>query len=226
MSEGYELYYWPFAGRGEFIRLIFEDAGVPFKDISDRPTLLELKEGRDGFYPGFAPPYLRKGNFTLNQTPVICRYLGKEYGYWPEKEEDHWHAEQVNATIHDFIAEGRLVFHGVGFVKSYYDQVEETKPYIAWFKKERFAKWLGLFERNLAANHGGTGFVVGDKCTYVDLALLHVLRAAASQFPDEWAAIDTVPLLKAFKLRMEERPRLAAYFKSDRCRPFEGSSMM
>ena len=30
-----------------------------------------------------------------------------------------------------------LVFHGKGFVKSYYEQQEETKPYIQWFVDER-----------------------------------------------------------------------------------------
>ena len=69
-------------------------------------------------------------------------------------------------------------------------------------------------------------FVVGDKITYVDLALLHVLRAAASQFPETWEKLETIPLLKAFKDRMSERPRLKAYFASDRCRAFEGNSMM
>ena len=69
-------------------------------------------------------------------------------------------------------------------------------------------------------------FVVGKKLTYVDLALLHVLRAAESQFPDTWKELDTIPLLKAFKDRMSARPNLAAYFKSDRCIPFEGNSMM
>ena len=69
-------------------------------------------------------------------------------------------------------------------------------------------------------------FVVGEKLTYVDLALLHVLRATASQFPEEWKKLDTVPLLKAFKDRLSARPNLQAYFKSDRCRAFEGNSMM
>ena len=69
-------------------------------------------------------------------------------------------------------------------------------------------------------------FMVGDKLTYVDLGVLHVLRATASQFAEQWNALQTVPLLKAFKERMEARPNLAAYFKSDRCRPFEGNSMM
>jgi len=226
MSTEYELLYWPLAGRGEFIRLIFEDAGVPFKDNSDVQAITAIKEGKEAFYPSFAPPFLKRGDFTLSQTAVICRYLGKQFGYWPDKEEDQWHAEQVNTTIHDFIAEGRLVFHGTGFVKSYYDQKEETKPYIEWFKKERIEKWLNVFEKVLNANNDGRGYVVGDKCTYVDLALLHVLRAAESQFPDEWAAVSSVPLLKAFKQRMQERPRLAEYFKSDRCRAFEGNSMM
>ena len=44
----------------------------------------------------------------LFQTPVICKYVGKKFGLWPETEEDEWHADQVNTTIHDFIAEGHL----------------------------------------------------------------------------------------------------------------------
>ena len=69
-------------------------------------------------------------------------------------------------------------------------------------------------------------FVVGDKLTYVDLALLHVLRAAKSQFSEAFNALNTIPLLKAFMERISARPNLAAYFASDRCRPFEGNSMM
>ena len=64
--------------------------------------------------------------------------------------------------------------------------------------------------------------------TYVDLALLHVLRATAAQFPDEWKAtvMREFPVVTSFKARMEERPRLKAYFASERCRPFGGDSMM
>ena len=34
--------------------------------------------------------------------------MGKKFGLWPESEEDVWHAEQINATVHDYIAEGML----------------------------------------------------------------------------------------------------------------------
>ena len=61
MSTEYELLYWPLAGRGEFIRLIFEDAGVPFKDNSDVQAITAIKEGKEAFYPSFAPPFLKRG---------------------------------------------------------------------------------------------------------------------------------------------------------------------
>merc|ERR1711893_115829 len=130
-------------------------------DITDKDEVMAVKMGDRGFYPGFAPPYIKKGDFTLNQTQVICKYLGKQFGLWPETEQDAWHADQINTTIHDYIAEGRLVFHGRGFVESYYTQKEETKPYIEWFKRERIEKWLAVLEKNLKANNGGNGFLVG-----------------------------------------------------------------
>ena len=67
-------------------------------------------------------------------------------------------------------------------------------------------------------------FVLGDKLTYVDLALLQVIRNCSNQFSSDWLSMD-LPLLKAFKDRMEARPNLEKYFKSDKCMPFEGNSM-
>ena len=61
--------------------------------------------------------------------------------------------------------------------------------------------------------------------TYVDIALLVALWATEAQFPEAWAEQD-VPLLKAFKRRMEVRPNVAAYRTSDRYLPFSGYSMM
>ena len=56
--------------------------------------------------------------------------------------------------------------------------------------------------------------------------MLHILRTTESQFPETWECLDYIPLLKAFKERVMARPNLAAYFKSDRCLPFSGDSMM
>ena len=69
-------------------------------------------------------------------------------------------------------------------------------------------------------------FCIGKKCTYVDLTLFHCLRATEAQWPEVWAQADYIPALKTFKERMAARPKMAAYLKSDRCRPFAGDSMM
>jgi glutathione S-transferase len=37
-SPAYELYYWPgIQGRGEFVRLVLEDAGADYVDIGRQP---------------------------------------------------------------------------------------------------------------------------------------------------------------------------------------------
>ncbi|XP_076460332.1 glutathione S-transferase-like [Babylonia areolata] len=232
-EDVYKVYYWDpqkvmqgGPGRSEFIKLVLEEAGVPYMMVHDK--VLELfRQGQWTGYPVFAVPVIEKGGFSLSQTGVACRYLGKKHGLYPASEEDEWHADQINTTVHDYIGEGRLAFHGKNWAASYFDQVEETKPYQELFVKERMPKFLQHFEKALAANKGGRGFMVGDSVTYVDLAVLHVLRATQSQFPEAWEAQKTsIPLLVAFKDRMSERPRLKAYFASSRCLPFSGNSMM
>ncbi|PVD30114.1 hypothetical protein C0Q70_09376 [Pomacea canaliculata] len=229
-EEPWKLYYYDKQllqggpGRAGFVRLMFEEAGVPYIEENERIYQL-FRGGEWKGYPTFAPPLIQRDDFSLSQTGIICKYLGKKYGLYPTNEVDEWHAEQVNATIHDYIGEGRLAFHGKNWTASYFAQVEETKPYIEFFTKERLPNFLRHFENVLKANNGGHGFLFGNNVTYVDLGLLHVLRATEAQFPEAWAA-QSLPLLKAFKQRMEERPRIAAYINSDRYLPFSGNSMM
>ncbi|KAK7110297.1 glutathione S-transferase P 1-like isoform X2 [Littorina saxatilis] len=230
-EEAWKLYYHSLErlqgsyGRAEFVRLVLEEAGVSYKMVHDNIAQL-FKGGEWQGYPAFAPPLIQRGDFSLSQTGVICKFLGKKYGLYPTTEEDEWHADQLNTTVHDYIAEGRLSFHGKEWASSYLEQVEETKPYQEYFIKERMPKFLQHFEKALTANNGGKGFLVGNSVTYVDLALLHVLRATEAQFPAEWGALTSVPLLKAYQQRLQQRPRLQEYFNSDRWRPFSGNSMM
>lgn len=231
MADWEILYYnAPFAGRAEFVRLIFEEAGVPYTEPmktfeETRDTIMNNKLG--GF-PVMFPPVLKRGDFHLCQTSVICKYLGEEFGLMPKSEEEKWQADQVNATIHDFVAEGRLAFHAKHWVGSYHDQKEETQPYIDWFVKERLPKWLKHFELVLKNNNGGNGFCFGEEVTYVDLALLQCLRGCEGSYKKGFESADYCPLLKAFKARMEARPKLAAYYKSERYakHPQDTNSMM
>jgi hypothetical protein len=88
-------------------------------------------------------------------------------GIYPDTIEDKLHAEQVSACCHDYIAEGRLAFHGIYPVGSYSIQKEETQPYIDRFVDERFPRWMKYFERVLASNNGGKGY------DFFELLLMH-----------------------------------------------------
>ena len=55
---GYELYYWPgIQGRGEFIRLALEQAGLSYIDVAREadgiPALMRFLEGEDVVVIGF-----------------------------------------------------------------------------------------------------------------------------------------------------------------------------
>lgn len=228
MASDWVLYYWNgFPGRGEFARLVFEEAGVKYTEVNDRDVIVnEIIQGKGDGHPMFAPPVIKKGNFKLSQCHAICRYLGEEFGLTADTTEEKALAEQLSISCHDYIAEGRLAFHGIDPLASYSTQTEETKPYIERFINTRFPRWLKYFERALKYNNDGIGFVIGNKCTYLDLTLFHCLRATEAQFPEPWANADYIPALKAFKERMAARPNIAAYLKSGRCRAFAGDSMM
>lgn len=99
-NSPWELYYWAsikedgknhMIGRGEFVRLMFEVAGVPYIDhgILDPASVFSfVYKGGNPDFPIFAPPAIKKGGFVLSQTPAIMKYLGKELGFYPSRKED------------------------------------------------------------------------------------------------------------------------------------------
>ena len=81
----YELYYWPgIQGRGEFVRLLLEEAGAGYLDMARQSNaeeaLLAFLEQQDLAQPPFAPPFLKDGNVIIGQTAAILLYLGDRHG--------------------------------------------------------------------------------------------------------------------------------------------------
>ena len=77
-QEPWELYYWYFTGedgkskmvgRGEFIRLLFETTGTPYvekgKEGREKVIAMLHRSGQNPGTPLFAPPIIKKGDFTL-----------------------------------------------------------------------------------------------------------------------------------------------------------------
>ena len=87
----YELYYWAsIQGRGEFVRLTLEEAGVT-TSMSPAPTAarnacLHCSTTRRSSCPPFAPPFLKVGNRLIGQTANILLFLGERHGLAPKSE--------------------------------------------------------------------------------------------------------------------------------------------
>lgn len=236
MSEPeFTLYYWPgFAGRAEFIRLMFAIAAVPFRDLAkeapeeSRKEIIAIRSGANpDFGVVFAPPFLKTSSgLALCQTSVIVKYIAKRFGFSPADLDAEATADMISACVMDYLAEGRSAFHPKEPFGSYSSQVAEAAVAVAKFTSAggRFSTWLSYFERALARNGGGRGFFVGDALSYADVTVLHAMRASESQFPEAWAALD-VPVLKAWYARMTSSPRVAEYIAT-KATPFAGDSMM
>lgn len=153
----WKLIYWHYLpGRGDFIRLLFEEAGVPYDDVCRRegkstavlrhfkvsdPEAQKLFQEDASSYPVSAPPIIVRGDFIMNSTPAILVYLGKKFGLYPSGgDEEEAHALQINNLVTDFVAEGYDCFHPKSKLVPYEPQKEEAEPFIKTFVAERLSK--------------------------------------------------------------------------------------
>ena len=230
-TPSYELFYWPtIQGRGEFVRLVFEEAGLPYVDVGRLPeregggraAIVKLLEDDAAGTPPFAPPVLRVGTLRLAQTALICRTVAAQGGLLPTDEEDRWRADQLMLTVMDLVVEAHDAHHPIAKSLYYEEQQAEAQRRAAVFIKERMPKALGYFERVLRANAAGKGQVlVGNAQCYVDLALFQLVAGLAYAFPRALAALaPQAPRVMALHAAVMERPRIAAYLASPRRLPF------
>jgi len=222
----YELFYWPdIQGRGEFVRLALEDADADYDDVarSDKgmALMMTILEGKTAIRPPFAPPFLRHGRQTIAQVANILLYLGPRLGLAPRGQADRLFVHQLQLTVTDLVAEAHDTHHPVASSLYYADQKPEAKRRAKDFRENRAPKYLGYFEKLLAANPKGEEWLVGADATYVDLSLFQVVEGLRYAFPRSMAKQEKHwPLLTALHDRVARRPRIAAYLKSPRRLPF------
>jgi glutathione S-transferase len=217
MSE-YSLYYWPsIQGRGEFVRLVLEEAGASYVDVARQPSGMDQMMRIVKSSPCFAPPILAHGDLLISQTATICRYLGERHNLVPADAGGRFRVDQHQLTIADFVQEAHDTHHPLDPMEYYEKQKEPARLRAAAFTSHRMPKYLGFFERTL----GGREFLVGDALTYVDLSMFQVVEGLAYAFPKAFArTIANCPGLRGLRDRVAARPRIAAYLASDRRIPF------
>jgi len=223
-APDYELYYWPhIPGRGEFVRLVLEEAGASYADVARRPreegggfeAVLPYYAGENAGHPVLAPPILRHGEFVLAQTAAICDYLGRRHGLTPADPTGASHALELQLTVADLVLEAHDTHHPLGAALYYEDQKPEARRRAEGFTAERVPRFLAYFER-VRAHHGGP-YLLGAAVCHADLGLFQALEGLAYAFPRAFArAAQDVPELLALRDRVRARPRIAAYLASER----------
>lgn len=224
----YTLIYWSgLQGRGEFVRLVLEQAGVAYRDLARLPedvgggdkAVVAHLYGKGPGQPSFAPPILLDGDFKLAQMPAICAYLAERHDLVAETATARSRALQLMLTVADVVNEAHDVHHPLGTSLYYEDQKDAALVAAKHFRKPRLATWLGYFEKVLADN-GGV-FLVGTQTSYVDLALFQLLEGLRYAFPKTMAPLLTAnPLVAALVERVSASARIAEYLASERRIPF------
>jgi glutathione S-transferase len=223
----YQLLYWSgIQGRGEFVRLAFEDAGVPYEDVGRGPdgdaAIERLLVEPGPWLTPFGPPALRHGDVLVAQTAAILHYLAPRLGLVPGDEASRLRAHQVQLTIADLVAEVHDTHHPISVALHYEDQKREAARRAEWFVRRRIPQFLRYFDRALDSNPAGGGrWLVGSECTYVDLSLFQLIAGLRYAFPRAMRRHERrFPRLGALHDAVAARPRIAAYLASDGRIPF------
>jgi glutathione S-transferase len=226
----YELYYWPhIQGRGEYVRLALEEGAADYVDVGRQPesegggrpaVARMLEKAADGRTP-FAPPILKAVKLLISQTANILLYLGPRLGLAPDAEAARLWTHQLQLTLSDLMVEAHDTHHPIAKSLYYEDQKPESLRRAADFRALRLPKFLGYFERVLAANPAGDRHLVGKSLTYADLSMFQVIAGLNYAFPRAMAAMSRKhPRLTALHQQVAARPRIAAYLASSRRIPF------
>jgi glutathione S-transferase len=223
----YRLFYWPgIQGRGEFIRLAFEAAGVPYVDVGRLPAsrgggaaaVARLLEEPGPWLTPFGPPVLIHGKTLVAQTAAILQYLAPRLGLVPRDEGSRLRAHQLQLTIADLVAEAHDTHHPIASSLYYEDQKPEATRRAGAFVRVRIPRFLRYLDRALDSNPAGKGrWLVGRKLSYVDLSTFQVLAGLRYAFPRAMARHERrVPRLVALHDRVAALPPIAAYLASER----------
>ncbi|WP_343733200.1 glutathione S-transferase family protein [Duganella sp.] len=221
MTTPYQLLYWPgLQGRGEFVRLALEEAGVPYVDVARQKGGMPKTTASLDFdqvdHPSFAPPVLQVGDLLIGQTANILMYLGAKHKLAPRAEAGRLWANQLQLTIADIVAEAHDTHHPISTNLYYEDQKKEAKARAKDFREQRIPKFLNYFEGVVQG-----GYAVGARLSYVDLSLFQLIEGLRYAFPKAMARLEPAyPKLIALHDKVAARPNIAAYLQSKRRIPF------
>ena len=199
-----KLYYWPARGRGEQIRIILADAGIPFEDIT-----WDMAKGETEKLAFFERCKHLAGNLTTNipmiedkngkfytQSTAIIRKLGRENNLY----NDTYEEDMLLAAAEDLRSSNYKAMRMFGAS----DQVVTT------YVNEVLPKHLKNLQRILLKSPGL--FLLGNKACIADLTMYDALHVSERQVP---GILSRFPRVKLFFDTVECRPGVKEWIESE-----------
>lgn len=209
------LYYFDFAsrGRGEVIRLFFEDAGIAFKDyrFAFDDYNAQVKSGEiTNINPLKSLPAVEIGGAKYCQSYALLRLWARQLGKYDGKNDlEKYYVD----AIADIASDWRSKFVDSAFCtsadgigpKGNQADIDNHKSFTA-------PKYASALNTHLSTNPLSSGgpFVLGKELTYADLVIFQIAH------DDDWAGLDGNPRLNELVQAVKARPRIAEYLKSNR----------
>lgn len=211
----YELYYWPgLPGRGEFVRLVLECAGQPYRDVGAEEGVEPVAALKNSSH-GFAPPFLKDGDVIIAQAPAICLYLARKHGLLSDSETENARIHQLLLSVMDVVSEVHDTHHPVSMSLVYEEQKEAALQRAAEFLGGRLSAWMEFFSAVLDDNE----YLVASNISVADLALFQLLCGLEYAFPNAFK--QQIPeKLKNYRNNVASIENIADYLKSDCRQPF------
>ena len=218
----YNLWYWPtIQGRGEFVRLPLEAAGIDYDDCArthGAEAMMAEMERHTKRGP-FAPPYLELDGLVIAQVANILMYFGERHQLAPSNMAERLWLNQLQLTIADLVTEVHNVHHPIDGQAYYEDQKPEALRAAAQFRDHRLPKFLAHFETTVDSNPGD--WLVDHRWTYTDTSLFQVIEGLRYMFPKRMATLEPdYPSTIRIHDQAADLPGIRAYIKSDRRLPF------
>jgi glutathione S-transferase len=204
------LTYFSSRGRAELIRLVCAEAGVAFEEkslgvyhpVDKTPAFLALKA--TGTLPFAAVPiWDEAGGFRLAQSDAIVRHVAREHGLYGSSTREASLCDMIFASVDEVrMAMRAIVTADPAKRPDVRDELVQTT----------LPRWLGHFEKLLAANGDGHGFIVGEAVSLADVALFLMFENIRDNGMS--ASYALCPGLGAHAERMAARPGIARYLAS------------
>ncbi|XP_072045583.1 glutathione S-transferase P 1-like [Amphiura filiformis] len=199
MAETYKFIYFDLRGRGQAIRLLFEDQGLSYQEESVPVGAPRWTDELKPTLPFHQMPVFYDGDFMLVQSNTILRYLGRKHGLYGSTPQEAGYIDMVNDGVEDlYVAVCNLVYNKWENGKE--DYCNKTIPL-----------WMGFYENCLKKVNDGKSFIASEAISFADYNMFQVVDAHLKLLP---TALDNFKVLRAWYDRIANRPGVAEFIKS------------